>query len=133
VDDATAASAAAGWGGDRCVVLARGDDKRPQRAVGVSRSEWDSEADAIEAAEAIGKALDHEIVGTVMDHAQNRTRWLGLDGTVTWLERKGPSVVVVVGAPAWAASALGAEVWTASGVVPPAAKPRQPRPRQPSR
>ena len=129
VDEATAASAAEGWGGDRAVVLAREDDKRPQRAVGVSRSEWDSEADAIEAAEALGKALDHEVVGTVMDHAQNRTRWLGLDGTVSWLERKGPSVVVVLGAPAWAATALDAEVWTASGVVPPAARPRPARSR----
>jgi hypothetical protein len=42
---------------------------------------------------------------------------LGVDGTVSWLERKGPSLVVVVGAPAWAADALATEVWSATGIA----------------
>jgi hypothetical protein len=46
-------------------------------------------------------------------------RLLGLDGTVSWLERKGPSLVIVVGAPAWAADALAAELWTATGIAKP--------------
>lgn len=129
VDELTAATAAAGWGGDRTVVLAKGDDHRPTHAVALSRSEWDSEADAIEAAEALGRALDRAVVGTVIDHDDTRTRWLGIDGTVTWVERKGPSVVVVLGAPAWTQAALQTEVWTATSVVPAA----PPRPRQPRR
>lgn len=121
VDGATAAEAAAGWGGDREMTLARADDKRPERAVGISRSEWDSEADAVEAFEAAEKALDHLVVGATIDHIGTKTRWLALDGTVTWIERRGPSLVMVIGAPAWSADALGAETWTATGIGTPAA------------
>jgi hypothetical protein len=116
LDEATAEQAAAGWGGDRAVVLARAGERRPQRAAGVSRSEWDSEVDAIEAEEAVVKALDGSIPGVVVEQGQHRTRWLGVDGTVSWVERRGPSLVIVVGAPAWAAGALAAEVWTAARV-----------------
>ena len=123
VADAAAAEAGAGWGGDRAVTFAKGDDKRPQRAVGVSRSEWDSEADALEAFEAAEKALDHAVAGATIDHVGTRTRWMALDGTVTWIDRKGPSLVMVIGAPAWAAEALALEVWTVSSIAkPPATK-----------
>ena len=123
VADAAAAEAGAGWGGDRAVTFAKGDDKRPQRAVGVSRSEWDSEADALEAFEAAEKALDHAVAGATIDHVGTRTRWMALDGTVTWIDRKGPSLVMVIGAPAWAAEALALEVWTVSSIgKPPATK-----------
>jgi hypothetical protein len=123
--DATAAEhAAAGWGGDRAIVLAR-ESAAPLRAAGVSRSEWDSEADAIEAHEAAVKALDAAVTGAVVEHGLTRTRWFGLDGAVSWVERRGPSLVIVLGAPAWAASSLQAEVWTASRIEP--ARPaRQP-------
>ena len=121
INDAAAAEAGAGWGGDRAITLAKGDDKRPQRAVGLSRSEWDSEADALEAFEAAEKALDHAVAGATIDHAGTRTRWMALDGTVSWIDRKGPSLVMVIGAPAWAAEALAAEVWTISSIAKPAA------------
>jgi len=126
VDAAAATQAAEGWGGDRAIVLVRGGDKRPQRAVGISRSEWDTEADAIEAGEAVVKAVDALVVGATVEHAQTRTRWFGVDGTVSWVERKGPSVVIVIGAPVWAADALGAQVWTATHVKPasPTKKPK---------
>ena len=124
LDEATAEQAAAGWGGDRAVVLARASERRPERAAGVSRSEWDSEVDAIEAEEAVVKALDGSIPGAVVEQGGHRTRWLGVDGTVSWVERRGPSLVIVVGAPAWAAGALAAEVWTASRVGAAAAKPQ---------
>lgn len=114
VDARTAAIAAEGWGGDRAIVLAKGDDRRPQKAVGIARLEWDSEADAIEAAEATGKALDRWIAGATVDATHQRTRWMALDGTVSWIERKGPSFVIVVGAPAWAAETLAIEVWASS-------------------
>ncbi|MBL9017868.1 MAG: hypothetical protein JNL83_27020 [Myxococcales bacterium] len=129
VDDHTAAMAAAGWGGDRAITYTRADDPRPDRGAGISRSEWDSEADALEAFEATEKALDHAIAGATIDHAGTRTRWMALDGTVSWIDRKGPSLVVVIGAPAWAAEALAAEVWTASSIVapPPRTKPTKQR------
>jgi hypothetical protein len=119
VDARSAADAAAGWGGDRTIVLARGDDRKPERAVGISRSVWDSETDAIEAHDEAVKAIDASLVGAVVDHDRTRTRWLALDGTMSWVERKGASIVIVHGAPAWAAAALAADVWTASRVVAP--------------
>ncbi len=118
--EAVAAEASAGWGGDRAITFARGDDKRPQRAVGISRSEWDSEADALEAFEAAEKALDHAVAGATIDHVGTRTRWMALDGTVSWIDRKGPSLVMVIGAPAWAAEGLATEVWTVSAIGKPA-------------
>jgi len=119
VDEHSADEAAAGWGGDRAVVVARPGDRRIGRAVGIARTEWDSEADAIEAAEAAGKALADLVVGGTLDRTANRTRLFGLDGTVSWIERKGPALVIVVGAPAWSAVALATEVWTATGIAPP--------------
>jgi len=119
VDAAAAATAAAGWGGDRAIVLARTGERRPHLAVGIARAEWDSEADAIEAHEAAVKALD-AAVGAVIEHAPTKTRWLALEGTQSWVERRGSSLVIVIGAPVWAASALATEAWTSSRIVAPA-------------
>jgi hypothetical protein len=127
VDEHTADEAAAGWGGDRVVVLARPGDRRADRAVGIARTEWDTEADAIEAAEAAGKALADLVVGGTIDRSANRMRLFGIDGTVSWIERKGPSLVIVVGAPAWSAAALATEVWTATGIGKPARAARPAR------
>ncbi len=123
VDTGVAESAAAGWGGDRTVIYARDDDKRPELAVGISRSEWDSEADAMEAAEALTKAIDTQIAGGTAQQDTDHTRWLAMDGTVTWIERRGASLVLVRGAPAWAATALAAELWT----VPTVGKQKKPK------
>jgi len=117
LDPAASSLAGAGWGGDRAVVLAKPGDKRPERAVAISRSEWDTETDAIEAHEAAVKAIDAGVAGAVIDHEFTRTRWFGIDGTVSWVERKGGSIVIVYGAPAWAAGALATEVWTASKIA----------------
>jgi hypothetical protein len=116
VDPATATTAAAGWGGDRAIVLVRDSDKRPEKAVGIARLDWDSEADAIEAAEAVAHAVEHAVVGRPLDQGKAKTRWFALDGTVSWVERKGPSLVIVMGAPVWAADALAAEVWKAARI-----------------
>jgi hypothetical protein len=124
VDEHGAAQAAAGWGGDRAIVLARPGERRAARAVGIARTEWDSEADAIEAAEAAGKALADAVVGGTVERSPTVMRLFGIDGTVSWIERRGPSLVIVVGAPAWSAAALATEVWTGTGVAQPAAKPR---------
>ncbi|MBA3397804.1 MAG: hypothetical protein H0T89_34590 [Deltaproteobacteria bacterium] len=127
IDVATATTAAAGWGGDRTIVLARDADRRPHQAVGVSRSEWDTEADALEAHEAAVKALDKG-VGAVVEHALTRTRWLGIEGTLSWVERKGTSIVIVIGAPVWAATTLATDIWTQSRIVVKAtASPKPPK------
>lgn len=128
IDAAIAARAAAGWGGDRSVVLARPGDPRRERAVGIARSEWDSEPDAIEAAESAVKAVDANTTGAVLELSENRTRWFGLDGRLSWVERRGTSLVIVIGAPAWAAKSLAAEVWTTSRIAKPA--PAKPAPKK---
>ncbi|MDB4957333.1 MAG: hypothetical protein JWO36_4902 [Myxococcales bacterium] len=127
VADDVAERAAAGWGGDRAVVLAKPDDKRPDHAVGIARLEWDTEVDAIEAHEAAVRALDDAIVGATIEHTETRTRWLALDGSASWVERRGKSLVIVRGAPSTAADALIAEAWTATTIAP------NPKPAQPSK
>jgi hypothetical protein len=123
IDAPGAAIAAAGWGGDRVIVVARPDDPRPGHAIGIARSEWDTEADAIEAAEAAGKALAAAVVGRIVARTPTRMQLFALDGTVSWLERRGPSLVLVLGAPAWSADALATEAWTSTSVArPPRAK-----------
>lgn len=117
IDERGAAQAAAGWGGDRVIVLARPGERRAAKAVGIARTEWDSEADAIEAAEAAGKALADAVVGGTLERSATVMRLFGVDGTVSWIERRGASLVIVLGAPAWSAEALTTEVWTATGIA----------------
>jgi hypothetical protein len=124
VDERGAAEAAAGWGGDRVIVLARPGERRAARAVGIARTEWDSEVDAIEAAEAAGKALSDAVVGGTVERSVTVMRLFGIDGTVSWIERRGASLVIVLGAPAWSAEALAGEVWTKTGIAKPSAAPR---------
>ncbi|MEO8700364.1 MAG: hypothetical protein ABI867_09985 [Kofleriaceae bacterium] len=116
IDPAATATAADGWGGDRAIVLARAGESRPERAVAIARSEWDSEVDAIEAQEAAVKALDAAVPGSVIEHATTRTRWFAVDGTVSWVERKGTSLLLVHGAPAPIADKLAAELATAAHI-----------------
>jgi len=118
IDPATATTAAEGWGGDRAVVLAIEGDTNAARGVAISRSEWDTEADAIEAHEAAVKAIDAAVAGPAVEHTPNRTKWVAVDGKVSWVERKGPSLVIVHGAPGWAASKLQSELWTATKILP---------------
>jgi len=134
VTDAVAAEAAAGWGGDRVIVLARDDDRNsasprdaarpgeagavdrdPTHAIGLGRFEWDSEVDAIEAEHAATRALDDALAGGTVERAGDtggRTRWLALDGTEAWVERRGNSLVLAIGVPARSADALAADAWT---------------------
>lgn len=116
-DVAAATRAAAGWGGDRVVTLLRGDDGRPERAIGLARFEWDSEVDAIEAHEAAVRALDDAILGGTVEHGETRTRWLGFDGRVTVAERRGTSIVIAHGVPLRLFGAVQAELWTTTSVA----------------
>lgn len=112
--EAMAAQAAAGWAGDRAIVLARADDPRPSRAIGLARLSWDSEADAIEAHDAIVRALDDTMFGTTAEHTGERTRWLAIDGTVSSVERRGEVIVLAVGIPSRLATAThGDALWPA--------------------
>jgi hypothetical protein len=111
VDGVAAATAAAGWGGDRVAVYARPDDDAPDHAVGVALTVWDTEVDAREAAEALVRAVDG-FAGAQAEAATDRGRWLAA-GRVSWVERRGDAVAVVVGAPVDTADALAEQVWTA--------------------
>jgi hypothetical protein len=113
VADPVATEAAAGWGGDRVIELARAGDKDPAHAVALARLEWDSEADAIEAEAAATRALDDLVIGATVEHDNPRTRWLALDGTEAWVERRGSALVLALGVPAWAGDAVAAQAWTA--------------------
>jgi hypothetical protein len=131
IDPATATGAAEGWGGDRAVVFAREGELRPEKGVAIARTEWDSEADAIEAHEATVKAIDAAVMGAVIEHSANRTRWLAVDGLVSWVERKGPAMIIVHGAPLWVERTLAAEVWTIARIAP--APPDKPTKKKRSR
>jgi hypothetical protein len=53
------------------------------------------------------------VVGATVEHSGDRTRWLALDGTIAWIERRGASIVFAIGVPAYGAEALATEAWTA--------------------
>ena len=116
LDTAFGTQAAEGWHGDRVITLVKGLETRADRAIGLARFEWDSEIDAIEAHDAAVRALDRSIVGGTADHADTRTRWLALDGTVTVVERRGSSVVIAHGVPARLFDAVERELWTTTAV-----------------
>ena len=99
VSDEVSGRAGEGWGGDRVTVLAHEGETNPRKMIGVGRFEWDTEIDAREAQAALEHAIDEMTVGATMDQTLERTRWLALDGTVSWIERKGAGLVVVIGAP----------------------------------
>jgi hypothetical protein len=123
LDASAGAQAAAGWGGDRVITLTKGDDGKPERAIGLARFEWDSEPDAIEAHEAAVRALDAAVLGGTVEHGETRTRWLGFDGRVTIAERRGTSIVIAHGVPLRLFDALQAELWNVTSAAPPASAP----------
>jgi hypothetical protein len=117
LDDAMAAQAAEGWHGDRVITLTKDEERRPDRAIGLARFEWDSEADAIEAHDAAVRALDAAIVGGAIEHGETRTRWLALDSTTSLVERRGTSIVIAHGVPMRLLDAVQNELWTITAVV----------------
>jgi hypothetical protein len=113
VGELAAAEAAEGWGGDRVIVLAKPGDAEPEHAVGLARFEWDTEIDAIEAEEVAVRAFAAMLAGTIIEQDQTHVRWLAVDGTQAWIERRGAAMVMAIGVPTWAADALVGEAWTA--------------------
>ena len=106
VSEETATRAAAGWGGDRAIVLAKPGENNARRTIGLARFEWDTELDAREAQAALEHAVDAMSPGATLDQTMERTRWLALDGTVSVVERKGQGVVIIIGAPVQLAANL---------------------------
>lgn len=106
VSEETAMRAAAGWGGDRAIVLAKSGERNARRAIGIARFEWDTELDAREAQAALEHAIDAMSPGATLEQTMDRTRWLALDGTVSLVERKDQGVVIIVGAPVQLADKL---------------------------
>jgi hypothetical protein len=91
----------------------RPGEKRAERAIGLSRSEWDTEADAAEAQAAAVRAIDDAVLGITFEDTDRRTSWLAVDGTVAWVERRGSSLVIAIGVPAGSAESLVDEAWYA--------------------
>jgi hypothetical protein len=106
VEPVMARTAAAGWGGDRVALFVPVTGLASRAGIGVARTIWDTEADAIEAEEAFVRALDHLVAGTALGNQE----WLGLDGRKSWVERSGTEVTAVVGAPLSVAAQLRLEL-----------------------
>jgi hypothetical protein len=117
IADQVASEAAAGWGGDRAIVLAKPGDSRPEHAIGLVRLEWDTETDAIEAHDAAARAIDQTVPGATLLHDELQTRWLALDGTVSYVERRGSSLVIGLGIPVRLADAVIADAWASLRVT----------------
>lgn len=98
-----AATAAAGWGGDRVAVYGPSSgslaELSPRATVGVALTSWDEDIDALEFEESAIEAVDALVTGTLVDETKGRTVWLSVDARVSIVERKDDQVVVVIGAP----------------------------------
>jgi hypothetical protein len=109
----TSQSAAAGWGGDRVVLVGPADGAaHPERTTALALITWDSEADALEAWDALGKALDAMVTGAGLATTGAELRWIDAEGRITAAERKGDRIAIVVGAPLFQWRGLLAGAWT---------------------
>jgi hypothetical protein len=125
VNASTAEGAAAGWGGDRVTVLPIGEKSGRADELGVARLRWDSEADAREAYDAVVWAMDSWLFGAMIEQADQRTRWLDVQGRLSQVERRGATIVITHKAPLRAAALLDEELWRSTPPLPAAAgKPR---------
>jgi len=116
MEPADAVNAAAGWGGDRAIVLARrgAPEAPPLGAVTVVlRSTWDSEDDAREAAAAFAMSIAARHRGARSSRRPTRQAYCLPDGTAALVERRGREIVYVEGAPAEALEAVRRQAWGA--------------------
>jgi hypothetical protein len=97
--------AAAGWGGDRLVAYAGATDGAPEAKLPlvVSLSVWDSERDAKEA-ERAARQLTAALAGPPPKDAPDRAQ------TTAGAERRGRSLVIVLGAAPASQAAVAEEV-----------------------
>lgn len=116
----TAGSAAAGWGGDRVLLLAREGDttapRSPSRTVGLAVITFDTDLDATEAWEALSHALDGLVVGAEVSTSTDQRRWIDADGKHTVAERRGAAIAMTTGAPLSAWRPLLDQAWAWKGI-----------------
>ncbi len=122
VDATMAANAAAGWGGDRVAVI-QAPGAAEGVGTGVARLRWDSEADAREAQEAAVHAVDQWMFGVAYEHGPDRTAWMDAQARITFVERRGSTVILAHHAPLRAARMLTEELWKSMPVEAPEVTP----------
>lgn len=122
VDATMAANAAAGWGGDRVAVI-QAPGAAAGVGVGVARMRWDSEADAREAQEAAVRAVDQWMFGVAYEHEPERTAWMDAQARITFVERRGSTVILAHHVPLRAARMFTEEVWKSMPVDAPEVTP----------
>jgi hypothetical protein len=113
VVDEMAASASAGWGGDRVILRGPSDGiVHPNRTTGIAMTTWDTDADVLEFWDAAGRALDHLVSGATVSTSPDEVVWLSWDGRVTAIARNGRRVVITTGASVRTWRAVLADAWT---------------------
>lgn len=122
VDAKMAANAAAGWGGDRVAVI-QAPGAAAGVGTGVARMRWDSEADAREAQEAAVRAVEQWMFGVAYEHGPDRTAWMDAQARITFVERRGSSVILAHHVPLRAARMLTEELWKSMPVEVPEVTP----------
>lgn len=116
-----AMSAAAGWGGDRVLLVARAGDPgavaSPERTTGLALLTYDTALDATEAWDAMTRALDAMVIGTEIATSSDHHRWLDAMGRITVAERRGAAIAIVTGAtvPGWRGLLDGVWQWKVIG------------------
>jgi hypothetical protein len=111
VDDATAATAAAGWGGDTLIALSpKKTDTDVDSLVVIDVSAWDTENDAKEAFAAVTQAITKLAGADKADTKDDYSSVKDSSGAVFFTERKGKRLSIVIGAPAKIAAKLRADV-----------------------
>lgn len=112
VDVDTARTAVAGWGGDRIAVYTPpGYDGVVSTAVGVNYTVWDAEADAVEYFAALVAAMPKLSGGRQTVADEGVVQYKNADGAICAAERRGDSVLLIVGAPPARADELRGQVW----------------------
>ncbi len=114
VTEATAKGAVAGWGGDRVAIYTPPGifSGFVSNAVAIHYTVWDTETDAVEFEQALTSALPSLAGGgAVATPPAGVTQHTTREGAIAAIERRGPAVLLVLGAPSTTADALRDEVW----------------------
>jgi hypothetical protein len=104
--------ATAGWGGDRLVIYAPPTGGKAADALGVQYTSWDSEPDAIEFFDALADALPTLSGSKAATKTEPTYLEFTAAGKIFAAERKGDTVLLIVGAPAAQITDLRAQLWT---------------------
>ncbi len=104
--------AVAGWGGDRIAVYTSPDhDGKLPGTVAISYSVWDAEVDAIEFFEMLSDSMPSLSGGKAKKDGELHVEYVADDKRTVIAQRKGDSVVLVIGAETDKATAIVEQVW----------------------